>query len=63
MAEKKADEQPKAAVTGTANLAAAGASSDPAVHQLLAERETAISNGDAGAVKALTAQLADLGVK
>ena len=35
-------------------LGAAGESADPAVHQVLAERETAISNGDDAAAAALT---------
>ena len=42
-------------------LAPAGASTDPAVQNLIAERETAERNGDAEAVAALTARLADLG--
>jgi hypothetical protein len=44
-------------------LGAAGESSDPVVHQLLAEREIAISNGDEDAVKAVNGRLAELGVK
>ena len=44
-------------------LGVAGESSNPLVHQVLAEREIAISNGDGDAVKTLTARLAELGVK
>lgn len=61
MADQKHAEQPKAAPKP--ELGAAGESSDPAVHQLLAERATAESNGDEAAVKALTERLAELGVK
>jgi hypothetical protein len=43
-------------------LGDAGASSDPAVHQLLAELEIHERNGDKDAVKAVTARLAGLGV-
>jgi len=45
-------------------LASAGASSNPLVHQLLAERIIAASDGvdDKDAVKALDGKLADLGV-
>jgi uncharacterized membrane protein YebE (DUF533 family) len=61
MADQKPAEQkaaPKAA------LGSAGASSDPRVHQLLAERIIAASDGvdDKDAVRALDAKLADLGV-
>ena len=45
-----------------APLAPAGASTDPAVQNLIAERETAERNGDADGVAALTARLAGLGV-
>ena len=60
MADQKAAEQPKP----KAPLGSAGASSDPLVHQLLAERAIAASDGvgDKDAVKALDAKLADLGV-
>lgn len=61
MAEKKDGGQEKAAPAP--ELGSAGESSDPAVHQLLAERATAESNGDTAAVKALTERLAGLGVK
>jgi len=66
MAEKKTAEQAK--VDEILNvpapaLAPAGESGYPLVHQLLAERLIAESNGDEGAVKALTARLAELGVK
>jgi hypothetical protein len=42
-------------------LAPASESGDPAVHKLLADLETARSNGDADAVKAAQAALAELG--
>lgn len=51
-----------AAVEPEPPLAPAGASTDPAVQHLIAERETAERNGDADAVEALTARLAGLGV-
>jgi hypothetical protein len=43
------------------SLAPAGESGDPAVHQVLAELQSARSNDDADAVKAWTEKLADLG--
>jgi hypothetical protein len=62
-AEQKHAEQPKAAPLKAAppELGSAAASGDPAVHQVLAERETAISNGDEDAAAALTKRLAELG--
>jgi hypothetical protein len=62
MPDQKPAEQQKAAPK--AALGSAGASSDPLVHQLLAERIIAASPGvdDKDAVKALDAKLADLGV-
>lgn len=42
-------------------LARASEATDPAVHQLMAELQTAQMNGDATAVASLTKQLADLG--
>ena len=62
MAEKK-DEQAKQDAPAPPPLSPAGESSDPLVHQALAEREIAASNGDEAAVKALTGRLAGLGVK
>lgn len=55
MAEPKAEKAP---------LGSAGASSNPLVHQLLAERAIAASPGvdDKDAVKAIDGKLADLGV-
>src|SRR5262249_19915783 len=44
-------------------LGDAGASSDPAGHQLLAQRDAAAANGDEDTVAALTARLAELGVQ
>ena len=51
--------EPKVAAV---KLAPAGESGDPAVHQLLAELETARSNGDDAGVTAAKTALADLGV-
>ena len=67
MADQKAAEQQKAAPKNEpppAPLGSAGASSNPLVHQLLAERIIAASDGvdDKDAVKALDAKLAELGV-
>jgi hypothetical protein len=42
-------------------LARASHSGDPAVHQLMAEIQSAQLNGDAKAVSSLAAQLAELG--
>jgi hypothetical protein len=57
---KQADPpEPKKAA---AALGSAGASSNPLVHQLLAERAIMASVDNADAVKALDAKLADLGV-
>jgi hypothetical protein len=55
--EPKKDPEPKKAPLGSA-----AASSNPLVHQLLAERNIMASVDDKDAVKALDAQLADLGV-
>jgi hypothetical protein len=63
MAEQKQAEQPKPQPQKAPVLGSAAASSDPAVHQLLAQRDIAERNGDAGAVKAATASLAGLGVR
>jgi acetylglutamate synthase len=62
MADQKPPEQQKAAPK--AALGSAAASSNPLVHQLLAERAIAASPGvdDKDAVKALDGKLADLGV-
>lgn len=43
--------------------ASAAESSDPAVHKLLADRQTAEMNGDVDGVKAVDDQLAELGYK
>jgi Methyltransferase domain len=43
-------------------LLPAGASPDPHVHQVLAERQTAVLNGDDAAIAAADAKLAELGV-
>ena len=62
MADQKAAEQPKQQAK-KAPLGDAGASADPAVQNLLAHRAIAVSNGDDDSVKAVDAQLADLGVE
>ena len=56
--ELKAESKPAA----KAPLGVAGESSDPAVHQLLADRQTAESNDDKKAIEAVDHKLADLGV-
>ena len=59
-AERPAQQpEPKKA---SAALGSAGASTNPLVHQLLAERNIMASVDDKDAVKALDAKLADLGV-
>jgi hypothetical protein len=63
--EGKKTEAASAAKTGAApasgKLARASESGDPAVHALLAQLETARSNGDDDQVKAVTKKLAELG--
>jgi hypothetical protein len=44
-------------------LAPAGSSSDPAVHNLLAHRDIAERNGDQDAIAAINERLAALGVQ
>jgi len=60
--EEPRQEEPKA--KAKAPLGSAGASSSPLVHQLLAERNIAASDGvdDKDAVKAIDAKRAELGV-
>ena len=66
MADQKPAErpQPKKEPEPPPVLGSAGASSNPLVHQLLAERIIAASDGvdDKDAVKAIDGKLADLGV-
>lgn len=57
-AEKPAE---KAKAEPKPRLVNAGESGDPDVHRLLAERNTAASNEDEAAVKAVDKQLAELG--
>lgn len=62
--ETKAETKPEAKTEKPATagpLGRAAESSDPAVHQLLAERQTAVMNDDKDAVKAATAELNKLG--
>ena len=58
--EPKVEEKPKPAAK--APPGSAGESSDPAVHQLLADRQTAESNDDKKAIEDIDHKLADLGV-
>lgn len=58
MAEAKKTVEPTPAA---GKLAPASESGDPAVHQLLAEKQTALSNGNDDEVAAVTKRLADLG--
>jgi hypothetical protein len=65
VADQKAAERPQPKQDPPpAALGSAGASSNPLVHQLLAERAIAASPGvdDKDAVRALDGKLADLGV-
>lgn len=57
--QKQADQ--KAPTTSQAGLRPAGEASDPQVHQLLAEMETARINGDKDARDAAVKKLTDLG--
>jgi hypothetical protein len=54
---------PPAKATARPALAPAAESSDPAVHQLLAERDIAARNNDTDAAEAATARLAELGYR
>lgn len=60
MAEAKKTTNPKATVPDPV-LVAAAESSDPAVHALLAKRQSAVLNGDDEAAAAVDAELAKLG--
>jgi hypothetical protein len=66
MADQKPAEQakPQPKNEPKAPLGSAGASANPLVHQLLAERNIAASDGvdDKDAIDAIDAKLADLGV-
>lgn len=55
-AEAKADDKLPTPV-------AAPGATDPAVHQLLAEQQTAVSNGDADGIRDINAKLNELGYK
>ncbi len=61
VAEQK-EPQAKAAAAPAPVLLPAGASTDPHVHQVLAERQIAVLNGDEAAIAAADAKLAALGV-
>jgi len=60
-AAQSAPSAPSAPAAPRGKLAPAAESGDPAVHQLLAEIQTAQSNGDDNAEKDLRKQLAELG--
>jgi hypothetical protein len=63
MAETKQSTQAavKAAAPSPPPLGRAGESGDPVVHQLLAERQTALINGDAAGIADADRRLAELG--
>ena len=63
MADEKGPVKAAKAEPAPPVLGVAAESSDPAVHVLLADRETAVLNGDAEAVEAVNVKLADLGVR
>lgn len=56
-----AETRKAAAAEAAPALARASESTDPAVHQVMAEIQSAQMNGDAARVAELTKQLADLG--
>jgi hypothetical protein len=58
--EQKTEQQPVSSKDATP-LQPAAESSDPAVQQLLAERDIATQNGDEEAVKDIDKRLAELG--
>ncbi len=60
-AAKTADTDTPEPVNATPDAPRAAESSDPAVHQLLAQRQTAKSNNDKDAVDEVDRKLADLG--
>jgi len=63
--DPKRDSKP-AEAKGDAKLpepVAAPGATDPAVQQLLAEQQTAVSNGDADAIRDINAKLNELGYK
>ena len=61
MAQPRKKTAPAAEPAPARVLARAAHSGDPAVHQLMAEMQSAQLNGDAKAVSSLAAQLAELG--
>ena len=61
--QPKSEDQPKVqSASPAAPKMPAGESSDPAVHKLLADRQTAQLNDDQDAVKEIDRQLAELNV-
>ncbi len=63
MAEQKAPAKVPQKAPDPAPLGSAAASTDPAVQNLLAHRQIAVSNGDEAAIAAVDARLAELGVE
>lgn len=61
MTGAKSGTKAPAAAPAAAPLARASESGDPAVHQLLAELQTARMNDDTGRASVLVGQLAELG--
>jgi hypothetical protein len=61
VATEKKTEHTRPVPAAPASLARASETSDPAVHQILAEMQTARSNGDDESLGALTEKLHDLG--
>jgi hypothetical protein len=59
--KSSASSESKPVTPSKTKLAPASESGDPAVHALLAQLETAKSNGDDEQAKAVTKKLADLG--
>jgi hypothetical protein len=60
---RPASEAPREQPRATRNLAPASESADAAVHQLLAERQTASMNGDEAGMRAVDEALAKLGYR
>lgn len=61
--KKSAETRPESDTKPTGNLASAAESSDPDVHRLLAEKQTAQLNGDEDQIKDIDRELAELGYR
>lgn len=61
--KKATTAQPESDTKPTGNLAPAAESSDPEVHRLLAEKQTAQLNGDEDQIKDIDRQLGELGYR